>query len=108
GFTLILSRKLSDPLVQMERAARKMAKGDLNTRVHAKTRDEIGTLARAINHLSVELNRYRTNRSEFFANVSHELRTPITYLEGYSNVLKKGLYQTEKERQHYLTIIQQE
>lgn len=108
GFTFILSRKLSDPLIQMERAARKMAKGNLNTRVNVNSNDEIGSLAQAINDLAVELNRYRTNRSEFFANVSHELRTPITYLEGYANVLKKKLYQTEEEKQQYLAIILQE
>jgi signal transduction histidine kinase len=42
------------------------------------------------------------------ANISHELRTPMTYLEGYSRVLKEGLYQDEEEKQQYLDIIAQE
>jgi signal transduction histidine kinase len=108
GFTLVLSRKLSDPMVHMEHATRKIAKGDLDTRVKITTRDETGSLAQAINDLAVDLKRYRDTRREFFANISHELRTPMTYLEGYANILKEGLYQTEEERIQYLDIIQKE
>jgi signal transduction histidine kinase len=32
----------------------------------------------------------------------------MTYLEGYANILKEGLYQTEEERIQYLDIIQKE
>ncbi|MGM0878188.1 MAG: sensor histidine kinase [Bacillota bacterium] len=108
GFTFILSRKLSNPLLEMEKATRKIAKGDLNTRVSKRTKDEIGSLATAINDLAVELHRYRSNRREFLANISHELRTPITYLEGYANALENNLYQSKEEKKQYLQIIQQE
>ena len=108
GFTFIVSRKLSNPLLEMEKATRKIGSGDLKTRIPVRTKDEIGSLAAAINDLAGELDRYRTNRREFFANVSHELRTPITYLEGYANVLEQGLYETELEKKQYLQIIQTE
>ncbi|RBP86201.1 signal transduction histidine kinase [Cytobacillus firmus] len=108
GFIFIVSRKLSNPLLEMEKATRNMAEGDLQIRLDASTKDEIGSLAVAINDLAVELDRFRSNRREFFANISHELRTPITYLEGYANVLENELYQNEEERQQYLQIIQQE
>jgi signal transduction histidine kinase len=108
GFTFILSRKLSNPLLEMEKVTRKIAKGDLNTRVSIGTKDEVGSLANAINDLAIELHRYRSNRREFFANISHELRTPITYLEGYANALENNLYQSEEEKKQYLQIIQQE
>ncbi|WP_227935947.1 sensor histidine kinase [Alkalihalobacillus deserti] len=108
GMILVLSRKLSDPLVQMEKATRKIAKGELETRVKITSNDESGSLAQAINDLAVDLKRYRDTRQEFFANISHELRTPMTYLEGYANILKEGLYQTEEERIHYLDIIHKE
>ena len=108
GFTFIVSRKLSNPLLEMERATRKMAKGDLNTKVSVETKDEIGSLAKAINDLAVELYRYRSNRREFFANISHELRTPLTYLGGYAKALKNKQYQTEDEKEMYIQIIEQE
>jgi signal transduction histidine kinase len=108
GFTFVISRKLSHPLIRMERATRKIAQGDLNTRVALTSKDEIGSLAQAINDLVQDLKRYRDTRREFFANISHELRTPMTYLEGYAKVLKEGMYQTEEEKVQYLTIIHQE
>ena len=108
GLTFILSRKLSSPLIEMESATRRIATGDLNTRVSNESRDEIGSLAAAINDLAVELHRYRSNRREFFADISHELQTPITYLEGYANALENELYQNEDEKKQYLQIIQRE
>jgi signal transduction histidine kinase len=108
GFTFVLSKKLVAPLIQMERATRQIAKGELNTRVHIPAGDEIGTLAAAINDLAQDLQRYRDTRREFFANISHELRTPMTYLEGYATVLKSKMYETEEEKEKYLDIISQE
>ncbi|MDC3418143.1 sensor histidine kinase [Aquibacillus salsiterrae] len=108
GFTFVLAKKMSDPLLEMEQATRKIAKGKLDVRVSIRSNDEIGTLAKAINDLAMETNRYRSNRREFFANISHELRTPISYLQGYAKVLKQGLYQSEKEKNLYLEIIDQE
>lgn len=105
GLVFILSRKLSSPLLEMEEATRKIAAGDLNTRVTRGSMDEIGTLAAAINDLAVELHRYRSNRREFLANISHELQTPITYLEGYTSALRNRLYETEEEKEQYLQII---
>ncbi|WP_229683228.1 sensor histidine kinase [Virgibacillus oceani] len=108
GFTFLLSKKMSDPLIEMEQATRQIARGNLDIRVSIPSDDEVGSLGRAINDLAIETNRYRSNRKEFFANISHELRTPISYLKGYAQVLKQGLYQTEEERLHYLNIIEEE
>ncbi|WP_195572331.1 histidine kinase dimerization/phospho-acceptor domain-containing protein [Paenibacillus sp. 1001270B_150601_E10] len=108
GITWIMAYMLSRPLLQMQQATKKIASGELETRVHIRSKDEIGYLAEAINDLGVELKRYRDNRQEFFANISHELRTPITYLKGYAKVLQDDMYDTEEEKQRYLAIIHQE
>ena len=108
GITWVIARALSRPLVQMQKATRKIAAGDLETRLTISGKDEIGFLAGAINDLAVDLQRYRDTRQEFLANISHELRTPITYLEGYAKVVMEGLYETEEEKNLYLNIIHQE
>ncbi|BCG60425.1 sensor histidine kinase [Paenibacillus sp. URB8-2] len=108
GITWIIAQFLSRPLLQMQKATRKIAAGELETRLEFKSRDEMGALAEAINDLAVDLQRYRDTRQEFFANISHELRTPITYLEGYSRVVKEELYETEAEKNQYLDIIYDE
>lgn len=105
GSTWILAQFLSRPLLQMQQATRKIAAGELKTRVDIRSRDEMGALGGAINDLAVDLQRYQDTRQEFFANISHELRTPITYLEGYAQVVRDRLYATEEERDRYLDII---
>ncbi|XOS93376.1 sensor histidine kinase [Brevibacillus laterosporus] len=92
----------------MQQATKKIAIGELETRLDIHSKDEIGDLAVAINNLAADLQRYRDTRQEFFANISHELRTPITYLEGYAKVVKNRLYTTEEEKDRYLDIIYQE
>lgn len=108
GFTFFFTRKLTTPLLKMEEATRNIAHGDLKTRVYVESKDEIGSLAEAINYLAIELDKYQTNRSEFFANISHELRTPLTYLGGYVKAIRQGLYQSEEEKDQYLSIIERE
>ncbi|WP_379134550.1 sensor histidine kinase [Paenibacillus sp. sgz500958] len=108
GITWVIAQLLSRPLLQMQKATRKIAAGELETRLDISSRDEIGSLAGAINDLAVDLQRYRDTRQELFSNISHELRTPITYLEGYSKVVKEHMYETEEEKDRYLDIIYQE
>jgi signal transduction histidine kinase len=108
GITWIVAQVLSRPLLQMQKATRKIAVGELETRLDIRSKDEIGSLAEAINDLAVDLQRYRDTRQELFSNISHELRTPITYLEGYTKVVRNELYETEDEKNLYLDIIFQE
>ncbi|RBP05345.1 ATP-binding protein [Rossellomorea aquimaris] len=108
GLIYFVSKRLSRPLLDMVSVTRGMAKGELHSRVGITTGDEIGALGRSINDLAIELESYRTNRKEFFASVSHELRTPLAYVDGYARVLKEGIYETEEEKERYLSIIEQE
>ncbi|MBG9789129.1 sensor histidine kinase [Brevibacillus laterosporus] len=108
GITWIMALLFSRPLIMMQQATKKIAIGELETRLDIHSKDEIGDLAAAINNLAADLQRYRDTRQEFFANISHELRTPITYLEGYAKVVKNRLYTTEEEKDRYLDIIYQE
>ncbi|NIO41986.1 MAG: GAF domain-containing protein, partial [Burkholderiales bacterium] len=50
-----LARRISQPLVDMTAAARKMMAGDLNQSVKVDRTDEIGTLGLAFNHLASQL-----------------------------------------------------
>jgi len=56
GLGLYLSRKISHPLREMNKAALAMAQGDYKRRVEAEDDDEIGELASSFNYLAGELN----------------------------------------------------
>ncbi|MBL0385585.1 HAMP domain-containing histidine kinase [Tumebacillus sp. ITR2] len=104
GFTIVLSRRLSAPLLQLERVTRQIARGELDVQVKLASEDEMGSLAQAINSLAADLKQYRDSRAEFFVNISHELRTPLTYIEGYIQVLRNKPDQTAST----LQILEQE
>lgn len=106
-YTMLVSWKLSRPLVNMTAATRKIAKGQ-DTKVVVASKDELGVLGESINDLSVELNNYRKNRSELLANISHELRTPVSYLQGYAQLIENGQYHSDEELKKYAHIIDTE
>ncbi len=76
----LLSRGMTSPLRDMERAATAMAAGHLHERVETSSNDEVGRLASAFNRMADELDEVDRQRRDLVANVSHELRTPISAL----------------------------
>jgi len=99
------------PLEKLTDAARKMSKGNFDTRIESRGRDEISILAEAFNEMSdqvkidlkmlksqkkilsdanVELKRLNELKSQFLASVSHELKTPLTSLKGYIDYIAQG------------------
>jgi len=93
----VLARGMTSPLRQMADAAEAMARGEYDRRVTATSRDEVGQLARAFNHMSAELAEIDRLRRDLVANVSHELRTPITALKVVLENLVDGVERPDPE-----------
>ncbi|CPY57584.1 Putative histidine kinase sensor of two-component system [Mycobacteroides abscessus] len=90
GVTWFLAHGMTSPLRDMTAAARSMAQGDYSRRVRSTSRDEVGQLATAFNHMAAELQSAERYRRELVGNVSHELRTPITALQACWRTLSTG------------------
>jgi len=103
----IFSMKLSRPLKQIKNAAARISNGEFEKRVNIKSKDEIGELAKAFNHMADALQRIEEMRRGFIANVSHELRTPMTSIRGFIEGILDGTIPQEKQNQ-YLTIVRDE
>ena len=73
---------------RLERAADRIAAGDLSQPVVDRSRDELGELARAFERMRRRLAQLDDARSAFIANASHELRTPIFSLGGFLELLR--------------------
>lgn len=69
------------PLRLASEAARRVADGNLETRLDVSGEDELGRLASAFNEMTQALEERIARERRFVADVSHELRTPLTSLK---------------------------
>lgn len=101
-------QRLTGPITKMKDAAEEVAKGNYAVRLEIATKDEIGQLSSAFNHMSESIQKEDERKKEFLANVSHELRTPISYVKGYSDALLCNMIKDEQEKKQYLHLIHRE
>ncbi|MBT2691055.1 HAMP domain-containing protein [Bacillus sp. ISL-47] len=104
----MLVKKLTKPLLDMKNAAEHVSQGHYDVQLAIDSKDEIGQLANAFNHMSSSIQKEDERKRDFLANVSHELRTPISYVKGYSDALMSDMVQSDEERNNYLRLIHRE
>src|SRR5688572_19934044 len=99
GVTLLLALVVGLPLTRVglrplravASASRRLAGGDLTTRVPpSATRDEVGDLAHAFNEMAERVEASFATQRAFVADASHELRTPLTALGGQLDVFLRA------------------
>jgi Signal transduction histidine kinase len=72
-----LARYLVAPIYQLQTAARKLADGDLSTRIESRRRDELGRLARDFDEMAKRIETLIGSQKRLLRDVSHELRSPL-------------------------------
>lgn len=122
-----ISKKFTEPIVQLNDIANKMARLDFSKKFRtADTDDEINELGKNINTMSDKLERtikqLRDNnielekdieekskidemRKQFISDVSHELKTPIALIQGYAEGLIENVNDDEESRKFYAEVI---
>ncbi|MDX1420209.1 MAG: HAMP domain-containing sensor histidine kinase [Rubricoccaceae bacterium] len=91
----IASRQVVGPLRAITRSAHRINEGELDRRIHVRTRAaEFQDLARSLNQMAGrfradihELQRMQRVQNEFIGNVSHEVKNPIFAVFGYLEAL---------------------
>jgi two-component system sensor histidine kinase CpxA len=99
--SFFLARSLSMPLEQLSVASRRIAAGDLNTRVGRtlpERNDEIGQLATDFDAMASRLQAMQQANQRLLQDVSHELRSPLARLTVALEIArKKGAPKVESE-----------
>lgn len=86
--SLLISRKIAKPIVNLSSGAKQLATGNYNVDFTASGYREIGELARALDYAEHELSKVDALRRELIANISHDLRTPLTMISGYAEIME--------------------
>jgi two-component system sensor histidine kinase CpxA len=72
-----LARYLVAPILKLRQATKKLADGDLHTRIDTKRRDELGELARDFDEMAERIETLIASQKRLTRDVSHELRSPL-------------------------------
>ncbi|HEU5259383.1 MAG TPA: HAMP domain-containing sensor histidine kinase [Vicinamibacterales bacterium] len=90
GIGYSMAERIADPVNRLTRATRRIASGQLDTRLAATSSDELGRLVDDFNHMAHDLEQQRTelertNRLEAWAEmarqVAHEIKNPLTPIQ---------------------------
>lgn len=90
GLSYLVSKRIVQPLIQMEEITKKFASGHMNERVPANEIPEVDQLATSFNRMAASLEDVERRRRELVSDLTHELRTPLTILKGYLEGLADG------------------
>jgi signal transduction histidine kinase len=104
----LLSGAITRPLRRLTVAATAVSRDQLDQQVPVRSRDEIGRLSQAFNHMTARLRAARKAQVDFVANVSHELRTPLTAVKGLVETLREGAVDDPEVRDRFLETVEDE
>lgn len=83
-----LAKKLSRPIIEVNRAAKKLTEGEYDVKFTGEGYREIYELSDTLNQTAKELKKTDMMQKELIANISHDLRTPLTLITGYCEMMR--------------------
>lgn len=93
--SILFSRSISKPILQLESAARNIASGKTGQTLHLDRKDEFGRLAKSLNRMAeklqtdnLKLMRLNQKQNQFFADITHEIKNPLHTIAGSLEMLQ--------------------
>lgn len=105
--SLIFSRVLEKPIVDLKNATQRVANGDFDFSIKKESNDEIGDLVEDFNTMIKKLNNLENIRKDLLSKISHDLSTPLTGILGYIEAIEDKLI-PEKDVPYVLSTIKRE
>ncbi len=90
--SVIVSRSIVKPLLNLEKAVTKFGKGKLDTKIDIQSKDEIGHLASSFNDMATKLEELNKLKDDFLNTATHELKTPLIPIKSQAQLLLGGDY----------------
>ncbi|WP_143000712.1 sensor histidine kinase [Andreesenia angusta] len=88
GLAILLSKKIADPLMRINDAAKTIVDAGQDVRFEGSGYREVVELGDTLNSAVEELSKAEKLQRELVANISHDLKTPLTMIIGYSEAMR--------------------
>ena len=104
-----VSKKISGPMIEINKKAKRMSKGDYQFSFKTDSNiSEIVELTTTLDEAKDELEKTDDLRRELLANVSHDLKTPLTMIKAYAEMVRNITYKDKEKRESNLNTIIEE
>ena len=104
-----ISKHISNPIVKINKAAKKLSKGEFNVVFDSSENiEEITELAKTLSYTRDELEKTDELRRDLMANVSHDLKTPLTMIKAYAEMARDLNQNNKQKRNQNINIIIEE
>lgn len=84
---VIIARRISKPIEQINKSAKLLATGNYDIQCRGHGFLEIKELSDTLNTAAAELSKVEALRRELMANISHDLRTPLALIYSYAEMM---------------------
>ncbi len=102
--SLIFSKVLEKPIVDLKNATKRISNGDFNFVIKKESNDEIGNLVDDFNVMIKKLNNLENIRKDLLNQITHDLSTPLTGILGYIEAIEDKLISEDKINETLKTI----
>lgn len=100
-FALIIAKGISNPVIALSKATRKVARGDFSVRTPVDSKDEIGELASSFNKMALQLDESNHLKELFVDIMSHDLLNPAGVIRSYAEMQLEGAKDEEQREAAY-------
>lgn len=100
-----LGKKLTTPILKLQKAAMDITKGNFNIDVDVDSKDEIQELSNNIKDMADTIEKKTVMQRDFIANVSHDFKTPLSVIRNYSEAIYDDIVEEEEKKEYLKEII---
>lgn len=107
--TMVIARRATSPIEELQRHTQKVASGDLDARIEVRSKDELGELAEAFNRMTAEIKDQRGKLvkaekdaawREMARQVAHDIKNPLTPIKLSVDLLRRAKDEGSSEFDH--------
>lgn len=108
-FTRRMVKKITDPLEELEKGAKRIREGNLEEPIQYRGDEEFEQICQTFNEMQTSILAAREQRkkdeqarTDMVTGISHDLRTPLTSIQGYIKGILDGVAGTVEKKRQYL------